>query len=937
MAKNIIVTEKPSVARTFAEVLGVHGNNNGYIEDDQWIITWCVGHLVTLAYPEEYDERLKEWKEEDLPFLPQQYKYVVIGEVREQFQVIKSLYNRPDIGIIYYAGDPAREGIYIQALVRNAAGHNPSALEKVVWIDSQTEEEIRKGIRDAKPYSEYQNLIFSGYERAIEDYATGINLSRMLSIKYGDLANRYAATKKYRPVAVGRVMSCVLGMIVNREREIENFKVTPFYKVENTINGIEAEWKAIEDSRMFGSPKLYNENGFKEEPEAISFMNSLPSSVMIEKIEKKVEKKYAPNLFNLAELQSECTKRFKISPDQTLTVAQSLYEKKLTTYPRTDARVLSTAIAKEIDRNLSGIASGYADELSSVARSILSSGVHLNIANTRYTDDSKVTDHYAIIPTGIGLDAVDTLTEIERKVYDLIVRRFLSIFLPPAEYLAIKLTENACGEKFFACAKALLTPGFLTVAGTPKNESSADVNAFDSLIEGNSYPADYSIKKGETTPPKRYTSGSMILAMENAGNLIEDEELRAQIKGSGIGTSATRAETIRKLVKQEYIELDSKTQVLTPAPMGNIIYEILTNTIPELLNPQMTASWEKGLEGIANGQIKAPAYRKILEDYIRKEISDIKKKDNENDLLQRLERFKSKNFFESVNMSIPCPICGSVLKTTPYGCICTKYKKDSSKEELLSHEACKFGIGQIAGKTIPLQDIELLLTEGTSREIKGFKSKSGKAFDSKLTLSYEDDNGIRKAKLEFAFDAPKESRVKCPSCWKPLIISKYGYGCSSYKSKQEPGCGFFISAEISGHKMTEDEVEELIANGIIKGKSFISKKKTKYSADLKLVRTDTGYKTEFVFDESAPEASSLVCPNCSGNLVRDKWNYTCSCGYKIGHFIAQKDISEDDIKNLIETGKTGLLRGFVSKKGKKFSAYLKLDKLGNIEFEFPDK
>lgn len=933
----IIVTEKPSVAKAFAKVLGVYGNNNGYIENDEWIITWCVGHLITLAYPEMYDEKFKEWKEEDLPFLPQQYKYGVIGEVKEQFNIIKSLYNRSDITEIYYAGDPAREGIYIQALVRNAAGHNPSAIEKVVWIDSQTEAEIRKGIRDAKPYDSYQNLINAGYERAIEDFATGINLSRMLSIKYGNQANRYAATKRYRPVAVGRVMTCVLGMIVNREREIENFVVTPFYKIENTINEIEAEWKTVEGSRMFGSPKLYNESGFKEETEAVSFMNSLPSSVTIEKIEKKTEKKYAPNLFNLAELQSECTKQFKISPNQTLAIAQSLYEKKLTTYPRTDARVLSTAIAKEISTNLTGISQGYANELASVAADILSAGTYLQIANTKYTDDSKVTDHYAIIPTGIGYDSLSSLSDMERNVYDLITRRFLSIFLPPAEYMVVKLTEDAAGEKFFASSKVLTKPGFLEIARASKTETSVNIAVFDALTEGQSYTAAYSIKKGETTPPKRYTSGSMILAMENAGNLIEDEELRAQIKECGIGTPATRSDTIEKLVKQEYISLNKKTQVLTPASLGNIIYEIVNNTIPELLNPKMTASWEKGLEGIAFGQIEPHVYRRLLEDNIRKEIDEIKAKNNEKELLTVLEKFKSKDCFESQELAIHCPICGSTLKTTPYGCICTKYKKDASDIELQNKDACKFGIGQIAGKTLSLRDIELLLTEKITGEIKGFKSKSGKSFAAKLKFSLQEDNGIQKPALEFAFDAPKESRVCCPSCGKPLIITKYGYGCGSYKSKEEPGCGFFVNETVAGYKMTENDVEELVTNGILKGRTFTSKKKTKFTADLKLEKTDSGYQMNFDFPDPVSEKSSLACPKCGSSLMKDKWNYTCSCGYKISHYVAQKDISEADMESLIHNGKTKLLQGFVSKKGKKFKAYLKLNEEGKIEFEFPDK
>lgn len=837
--KKIIVTEKPSVARTFAEVLHVKGNHDGYIENEEWIITWCVGHLVTLSYPERYDESYKEWKEETLPFLPSKYKYEVIEDVKKQFNVIKKLYNRSDVNAIYYAGDPGREGIYIQALVRSLAGCKQGIDEKVVWIDSQTELEIKRGIREAKPYSAYRNLINSGYERAVEDYASGINLSRMLSIRYGRYANQYAAAKKYRPVAVGRVMTCVLGMIVSREREIENFKVTPFYKIESNVNGIDAEWKAIQGSRMFQSPLLYNDTGFKEENDAQRFMQSLPSSVTIEKIEKKTEKKFAPKLFNLAELQSECTKQFKMSPDQTLEVAQLLYEKKLTTYPRTDSRVLSSAIAEEIRKNIAGIANGYEGDCKSVATQILSSNYSSIVKNIRYTDDSKVTDHYAIIPTGSGFGNISSLSERERNVYELVVKRFLSIFLPAAEYLTVKLIEDAGGEKFFATAKALQSPGYLLIAGIPSKENTPDISVFSSLIEGRQYPVSYSVKKGETAPPKRYTSGSMILAMENAGNLIEDDELRAQIKGSGIGTSATRAETIKKLVKNEYILLNSKTQVLTPAPLGNIIYEIVNDTIPDLLNPRMTASWEKGLESIAEGKIDATDYRKKMEDYIRREVNAIKTKTDDGSLLRKLDGYKSKNAFVSEELSAACPICGANVKTTSYGCVCTSYKKDATDTELRTKQACKFGIGQIAGKTLSSKNMSDLITRGNTEEIKGFKSKSGKSFAAKLKMTLIEEDGITKPKIEFEFTEPKESNISCPTCNNPL--------------------------------------------------------------------------------------------------VKDKWNFSCSCGYKISHFIAKKDIPDEEIKRLIAGERTNLIKGFISKNGKRFNAYLKINPEGTIEFEFENQ
>lgn len=828
MGKKIIVTEKPSVAQAFAKVFKVSGRNDGYIENDEWIITWCVGHLITPLYPEAYDEKYKQWNEDDLPFLPEKYKYGVIPSVKKQFNVIKTLYNRKDIDCIYYAGDPAREGIYIQALVRQHAGHNPAADEKVVWIDSQTEEEILNGIKKAKPYSAYQMLIDSGYERAIEDYATGINISRMLSIKYSRMANIYASTSKYRPIAVGRVMTCVLGMVVSREREIENFKPVPFYKVQNTIGGITAEWKAVPSSSLAGSPKLYSESGFKTEADAKAFVSSLPNSVNIDKIEKKKEKKYAPLLFNLAELQSECSKLFKIGPDKALEIAQSLYEKKLTTYPRTDARVLSTAIAKEINRNLSGIALKY-QKCSENSKFILDNHLYDGIAKTKYTDDSKVTDHYAIIPTGAGYENLGELSDIESKVYELIVRRFLSIFYPPAEYLAVTVTEDATGEKFFASAKVLAVPGYFKVAGMPKNDS-VDLSAFEKLKEGYSYPADYSIKKGETSAPKRYTSGSIILAMENAGNLIEDEELRAQIKGSGIGTSATRAETIKKLVANEYLKINSKTQVLTPDILGNIIYEIVSDTIPELLNPKITASWEKGLQSIANGEIAAKEYRKTLENYIRKEVNAIKQKSDNEQLIKRLEPYKSKNTFVSEVLPVPCPVCGGKLKTTHYGCICEHYKKDASNDEYVNKTACTFGIGEIAGKALTSKHIVTLIADGKTDVIKGFKSKAGKTFDAALKLEFEEQDGHVVGRIKYAFEEPAESSVECPKCGKNLIKNRFSYDC---------GCGYSISRYICHKEIPESDVKRLtqgLNSSLLKG--LKKKDGTKFNA--KLVADENG-------------------------------------------------------------------------------------------------
>ena len=619
--KKIIVTEKPSVARTYASVLGVYGNNDGYIENDEWIITWCIGHLVTLAYPEAYDESLKTWRMEDLPFLPDRYKYQVISSVKKQFSVIKKIYNRPDVGTIYYAGDSGREGLYIQMLVRGQAGHNPNAEELVVWIDSQTNDEILRGIREAKPLSAYKNLADSGYMRAIEDYALGINFSRALTLKYQNIINV--------GISVGRVMTCVLGMIVNREREIKNFVPTQYYRIQSVINidnePVVATWKAAKNSPLFDQNVLYNESGFKNKEDALNFMNHLGNNLLIEKVESKEEKKTAPLLFNLAELQATCSKVLHISPDETLKVAQSLYEKKMTTYPRTDARVLSSAIAYEIEDNLEGLRE-YSSEINSYIDLAYTNPKGVSwVANSKYTDDSKITDHYALIPTGQNVYLFSQLSDLEQAVYDLIVRRFVSIFMPPAKYQKLTIVEldESTGERFGTSGSTLVYPGYLNCVGVPSNKSSLPTNA-SKLVQGEHYSTNYNINEGETKPPSRYNSGSLILAMENAGNLIEDEELRAQIKECGIGTSSTRAETIKKLVEIDYISLNKKTQILTPTLTGFYIYDVVKSSIPALLNPEMTANWEKGLEKIAQGEMPASVYLNKLNAYIVSKVDLVK-------------------------------------------------------------------------------------------------------------------------------------------------------------------------------------------------------------------------------------------------------------------------------------------------------------------------
>ena len=610
MAKNLLITEKPSVAIEFAKVLQCGGNRkDGYIESDTWIITWCVGHLVTMSYPEKYDENLKFWRLDTLPFMPKEYKYEVIPSVEKQFNIVKGLLQREDVGCIYVATDSGREGEYIYRLVENQVGV-ANKTRKRVWIDSQTEEEINRGIKEAKDLSEYDSLCDSAYLRAKEDYLIGINFSRLLSIIYGRRMAKDLGEEKIS-ISVGRVMTCVLGMVVQREREIRNFVKTPYYRVIGTFgeetSSFTAEWKVTEKSKMWESPKLYNENGFKKENEAKDFILLLKDKkAIITEVKKSKTKENAPLLFNLAEIQNEATKRFKIKPDQTLEIIQNLYEKKLVTYPRTDARVLSTAVAKVISKNLNGLAKGFKDEeIQGYIKKMVDEKYSTDLIKTKYVNDSKITDHYAIIPTGQGFENYDALPDLQKQMYKVIVKRFLSIFYPPAEYSKISVTIEVENEQFSASGRVCEKLGYLEVA---KNEPKKE-NAEEQPEEQNSLEILRSLKKGEeigvlnyetktseTSPPSRYNSGSMILAMENAGKLIEEEELREQIKGAGIGTSATRAEIMKKLERIGYIAINTKTQIITPTEKGEKIYDIVFMSMPDMLNPKLTASWEKGLE-----------------------------------------------------------------------------------------------------------------------------------------------------------------------------------------------------------------------------------------------------------------------------------------------------------------------------------------------------
>ena len=684
MGKELFIAEKPSVAREFAKTLGVNGNaGNGYLESNDYVVTWCVGHLVTMSYPEVYDPALKKWSLNTVPFMPDEFLYELIPDVRKQFNIVKGLLNRPDVERIYVCTDSGREGEYIYRLVDQMAEVPDTKDKRRVWIDSQTEEEIRRGIREAKPLSEYDNLAASAYLRAKEDYLMGINFSRVLSLKYSQTIMNYRKGAKYAAIAVGRVMTCVLGMVVRREREIRSFVKTPFYRVIGHFSyegkEFDGEWRSVDGSDYYQSPKLYKENGFKERTDAAILCQNLgypkedgdgcflpeppagAGTAVVEKIERKKEKKNPPLLFNLAELQNVCSKLFKISPDETLKIVQELYEKKLVTYPRTDARVLSTAVSKEIHKNIGGLRNYPI--VREIAEKILSGTSYQKIASTRYCDDKKITDHYAIIPTGQGFGALKSTSLTTQRIYEVIVRRFLCIFYPPAEYQKISLTAVCGNERFFSGIRIMLQQGYLEIADasfSKKKQANRDADAanadnasaeeekdtFDealialmkqirkgTLIDLNRLE----IKEGETSPPKRYNSGSLILAMENAGQLIEDEELRSQIKGSGIGTSATRAEILSKLVTKKYLKLNKKTQIITPEFLGEMVYDVVDSSIRSLLNPELTASWEKGLTYMAEGTITEEEYMKKLENYIAKWVNGVKGLNNQSYLRKKFD------------------------------------------------------------------------------------------------------------------------------------------------------------------------------------------------------------------------------------------------------------------------------------------------------------
>ncbi len=740
MGKSLFITEKPSVAMDYVKLLNVNGTKrDGFIDSDKAIFTWCVGHMVTMSYPEVYDEKFKRWSLATLPFLPLEYKYEVIPAVAKQFETVKNLLNRDEITTIYVCTDSGREGEYIYRLVDEMVGVKDKE-KKRVWIDSQTEEEIRRGIKEAKALSEYDALASSAYLRAKEDYLLGINFSRLLTLVYGKSVASIMKDDK-GVIAVGRVMSCVLGMIVVREREIRNFVKIPFYRVIGMFNVGDneiytGEWKVSQGSEYFESPLLYSETGFKRKESAEKLIEELEiesevEDAIIEQVTKANENKNPPLLFNLAEIQNECSKIYKINPDETLSKIQNLYEKKLVTYPRTDARVLSTAVAKQIDKNIAKLISFQDDQdIKIFAKTILDNKWHEGIEKSKYVDDSKITDHYAIIPTGEGLENYNSLKDLDKNIYNLIVRRFLAIFYPAAKFSKVTIVTLQGKESFNTTDKVCTFKGYLEVLKPESSQGEEkELSFLSKLKKGQKVKLfEMNVKEGETSPPKRYTSGSIILAMENAGKLIEDEELREQIKGSGIGTSATRAEILKKLEKIDYISTNKKTQILTPSKRGEMVYEVIKDSVPTLLNPILTASWEKGLNMVSNKELLPDEFMTKLENYINNNFTKALK---HNGVIETKKLYGEVFGDEEIeidenlnNILGVCPVCkkGQVVRNKKgYGC--TNWQS-----------GCKFFVGEICGVVIPIDQAKFLLKYGKTEIIAGFKSKKGNEFSARLVL-----------------------------------------------------------------------------------------------------------------------------------------------------------------------------------------------------------
>lgn len=909
--KKIIIAEKPSVAQEYAKALKVNGTrSDGFIENNEWIVTWTVGHLVALSFPDKYDKNLKQWKLETIPFIPEKFKYEVINECRKQFNVVKTLYNRDDISDIYYAGDSGRDGLYIQMLVRMLAGHKQGVNERVVWIDSQTEDEILKGVFQAKPLSEYKNMSDSGYMRAIDDYLAGINFSRLISIIYGEMLNSGAGHKRTLPISIGRVMSCVLGMIVGREREIREFKVTNFYRINGIISSdggnIKCEWKVSEKSPYFNSVKLYSDKGFSEKKDADELLNQLDNKILITSVNREIKKKYAPLFFNLAELQNICSKNFHFTPKETLQIAQSLYEKKLTTYPRTDARVLSSAVFKEIENNLKGLKNcGYAEYVDFIINN------NLSINASKYVDDSKITDHYAIIPTGYNSKE---LTDKEKNVYDLIARRFLATFYPAAEFDHVKFEGYSKNELFTGGNEILVRKCFYDVYPLNNNDEIVDIGSIKELKKGELYDCKFEVATGSTAPPNRYTPGSIILAMENAGNLIEDEELREQIKGTGIGTSATRADIIEKLIKLDYISLNKTRNVFTPTNFGEMVYEVLKIELPEMLSPKITAEWEFKLESISNGTLSMNQFKNEFYKYINDRCSSVKQ-----DYIIKREKVKKMirpfvvsairtehKQFDAWNTKLICPLCGDEIETTEWGFRC--------KSHVSKTEGCRFTLnGDILGHILLTPELAMLLKNGEIGPFYDFVSTKGKPFAAKLKWNKE----TNKIDFELSEMPWVETDMKCPRCGRRVIKQSQAglYKCESSNINGND-CGFFIG-KIAGKKLNDKQVHQLLEDGqtdLISG--FKNKDGNPFNAFLNI---DEHNNIIFRFPTSDDLKTDMRCPKCGGSILSTQYGFMCEnykrkdirtdddCDFYVGDMYEHR-ITKSELKKILNNDDTGFIK-----------------------------
>lgn len=945
MSKSLIITEKPLVAQDYARVLRVDGKRDGYLEDDTWIITWCVGHLIQLSYPEKYDESLKTWRFEDIPFLPDEYRYEIKPEVSKQYQVVHRCLQREDVDTVFWAGDSGREGQLIEELIRRYGGVRKGIKEKRIWIDSQTDEAILTGIRDAQPMSAYQSLADAGIMRSIEDYAIGINFSRALSLRYGGFSAQAFGDPRRKVIAVGRVMSCVLAMIVEKEQEIRNFKETSFYGVEGCFRSENGtcfvKWKVNEKSEYYNSPVLYDESGFKEKDRADELTRRLEvgGPALVTEATHTDSKKYAPLLFNLAELQSECTRRFHISPSKTLEVVQSLYEKKMTTYPRTDARVLSSAVASVIDVNISGL--GSIPEYKSYTERIMRYGVFKSIGNGKYTDDTKIADHYAIIPTG-KIESIQSLTELEKRVFDLICRRFLAIFCEPALYDNIKVVIMIGCESFAVTRKILKLPGFYELYQHEQEENETkDEKAFTLLREGMRLSIEeLTVKESKTYPPKRYTSGSIILAMENAGQLIEEEELREQIKGCGIGTSATRANIIDKLVDNVYIKQNEKTQVLTPSIAGECIYEIVKETIPEMLVAKTTAEWEKGLSDIENGLMSLSTYKSKLEHFVREKTNKIIEEDKNLELEEstRPYRHGAPRVIQRHPLRVRCPKCGGSITASQYGFGCDNNKKDKTIS------TCDFFLGSICGVMLSDEQARELIIKKKTGPIDGLKGKQGK-FKAYIKLVKTDEGALG---IEFEFpELEALDDVKCPKCG-GKILDNHGKGfvCEhNSQDESEKTCNFYIW-KYGGKSIPKAQIVKLLKEGktdIMTG--FKSSKNPEKTFSAALTWNKEEQKISYQMAQSEV-LHGVLCPICKGKILSMAGKgYFCEntrdeekkCDFYAGS-ICGKQITEQALRTILGGKKTEAIMGFKSNIGKEFAASLYWNEAEKkISFVQPDE